>query len=74
MLATDRGHYVKESPYMDSPQPIGYDATISAPHMHALVLEELEAVLRPGSRVLVRNNVIKRFSYEARGGCFCCLL
>ncbi|XP_058844040.1 protein-L-isoaspartate(D-aspartate) O-methyltransferase-like isoform X3 [Acipenser ruthenus] len=33
MLATDRGHYITDLPYMDSPQPIGFKATISAPHM-----------------------------------------
>ncbi|XP_051477172.1 protein-L-isoaspartate(D-aspartate) O-methyltransferase-like isoform X2 [Apus apus] len=33
LLATDRGHYIKYFPYMDSPQSIGYKATISAPHM-----------------------------------------
>uniref|UniRef100_A0A8C3UX21 Protein-L-isoaspartate(D-aspartate) O-methyltransferase n=1 Tax=Catharus ustulatus TaxID=91951 RepID=A0A8C3UX21_CATUS len=33
MLATDRCHYAKYNPYMDSPQSIGFQATISAPHM-----------------------------------------
>ncbi|XP_030637289.1 protein-L-isoaspartate(D-aspartate) O-methyltransferase isoform X3 [Chanos chanos] len=33
MLATDRAHYSRCNPYMDSPQSIGYQATISAPHM-----------------------------------------
>ncbi|XP_038660984.1 protein-L-isoaspartate(D-aspartate) O-methyltransferase isoform X2 [Scyliorhinus canicula] len=33
MLATDRCHYVKSNPYTDSPQSIGFQATISAPHM-----------------------------------------
>ncbi|XP_041536007.1 protein-L-isoaspartate(D-aspartate) O-methyltransferase isoform X4 [Microtus oregoni] len=33
MLATDRSHYAKSNPYMDSPQSIGFQATISAPHM-----------------------------------------
>ncbi|XP_030307375.1 LOW QUALITY PROTEIN: protein-L-isoaspartate(D-aspartate) O-methyltransferase [Calypte anna] len=28
LLATDRGHYIKYFPYMDSPQSIGYKATI----------------------------------------------
>jgi protein-L-isoaspartate(D-aspartate) O-methyltransferase len=41
MKAVDRGNYVIEGthPYADSPQYIGYDATISAPHMHAHALE-----------------------------------
>mmetsp|Transcript_70354 Transcript_70354/g.138330 ORF Transcript_70354/g.138330 Transcript_70354/m.138330 type:complete len:350 (+) Transcript_70354:85-1134(+) len=40
----DRFYYVRERPtaYSDSPQPIGYGATISAPHMHALALKTLE--------------------------------
>ena len=33
MLAVDRGHFVSSNQYMDSPQYIGYGATISAPHM-----------------------------------------
>ncbi|CAI5696477.1 unnamed protein product [Oreochromis niloticus] len=33
MLATDRGLYSRDYPYADSPQSIGYRATISAPHM-----------------------------------------
>uniref|UniRef100_A0A3B4AII5 Protein-L-isoaspartate(D-aspartate) O-methyltransferase n=1 Tax=Periophthalmus magnuspinnatus TaxID=409849 RepID=A0A3B4AII5_9GOBI len=33
MLATDRAHFSRCNPYMDSPQSIGYQATISAPHM-----------------------------------------
>jgi protein-L-isoaspartate(D-aspartate) O-methyltransferase len=39
-------------PYMDSPQSIGYDATISAPHMHASACESLLEYLKPGSKVL----------------------
>jgi protein-L-isoaspartate(D-aspartate) O-methyltransferase len=36
MKATDRAKYCKTAfPYTDSPQRIGYSATISAPHMHA---------------------------------------
>jgi protein-L-isoaspartate(D-aspartate) O-methyltransferase len=33
MKSVDRGNYVVNEPYKDSPQPIGYAATISAPHM-----------------------------------------
>ena len=42
MRAVDRRDFVTEDrslyAYVDSPQPIGYNATISAPHMHALAL------------------------------------
>lgn len=49
MLKTDRAFYVAERPYEDSPQVIGFDATISAPHMHAMALEALlPALRRPG--------------------------
>lgn len=43
MLSVDRRNYVldKNHAYDDSPQTIGYGATISAPHMHAHVLEDL---------------------------------
>lgn len=43
LLAVDRRNYVPDIKYAydDSPQPIGYGATISAPHMHAFTLEEL---------------------------------
>lgn len=39
-------------PYEDSPQPIGHQATISAPHMHANACESLLQNLQPGARVL----------------------
>src|SRR5687767_1133222 len=38
--------------YLDTPLPIGYDETISAPHMHASCLEMLHEHLKPGARVL----------------------
>lgn len=40
------------NPYMDSPQPIGYGVTISAPHMHAYALELLEHQLESGMAAL----------------------
>ncbi|KAI1385177.1 protein-L-isoaspartate O-methyltransferase [Hypoxylon trugodes] len=46
-LAVDRGHYAPSAPYDDSPQPIGHDATISAPHMHANAVETLLPFLLP---------------------------
>lgn len=54
MQAVDRGLFVPSggSPYFDSPMPIGYNATISAPHMHAACLELLEKNLQPGMRAL----------------------
>jgi protein-L-isoaspartate(D-aspartate) O-methyltransferase len=54
MLATDRGEFVIDvaDAYRDSPQPIGFGATISAPHMHAHCLELLADHLQPGAKVL----------------------
>ncbi|KZT24906.1 protein-L-isoaspartate O-methyltransferase, partial [Neolentinus lepideus HHB14362 ss-1] len=54
MTKVDRANYVldKGDAYIDSPQRIGYDATISAPHMHAHAAENLLPYLHPGARVL----------------------
>ncbi|KAM3870998.1 l-isoaspartyl protein carboxyl methyltransferase, like [Diretmus argenteus] len=52
MLATDRGLYSEDNPYADSPQSIGYRATISAPHMHAHALEVLSDKLTEGASAL----------------------
>ncbi|KAF6732887.1 Protein-L-isoaspartate(D-aspartate) O-methyltransferase [Oryzias melastigma] len=52
MLATDRGLYSRDYPYTDSPQTIGFRATISAPHMHAHALELLSDKLSEGASAL----------------------
>lgn len=54
MSKVDRANYVpnRRTAYEDSPQPIGYGATISAPHMHAHAAENLLPFLQPGSKVL----------------------
>ncbi|XP_011303778.1 protein-L-isoaspartate(D-aspartate) O-methyltransferase-like [Fopius arisanus] len=53
MLAIDRGKYCHESdPYLDRPRRIGYNVTISAPHMHAYALSILTEHLKEGSRAL----------------------
>ena len=52
MRKTDRADYAPNDVYADRPQRIGYDVTISAPHMHAHALEELADQLQPGARVL----------------------
>ncbi|KAI3367206.1 hypothetical protein L3Q82_008261 [Scortum barcoo] len=52
MLATDRGLYCRDYPYADSPQSIGFRATISAPHMHAHALELLSDKLTEGASAL----------------------
>jgi Protein-L-isoaspartate(D-aspartate) O-methyltransferase (PCMT) len=45
MELVDRQFYIQQFPYQDSPQPIEKSQTISAPHMHAHVLEEILPVL-----------------------------
>ena len=52
MRKVDRGHFSKRNPYLDSPQPIGYAATISAPHMHVHALQHLDEQLYPGASAL----------------------
>ncbi|XP_063822451.1 protein-L-isoaspartate(D-aspartate) O-methyltransferase isoform X2 [Ostrinia nubilalis] len=52
MTAVDRKNYCPYAPYHDSPQSIGYSATISAPHMHAHALERLKSQLIPGEKAL----------------------
>lgn len=38
MNAVDRKNYCPYAPYHDSPQSLGYSATISAPHMVNIIL------------------------------------
>lgn len=52
MEQTDRKFYCPKNSYIDAPQSIGCDVTISAPHMHAYALELLADKLRPGASVL----------------------
>ena len=49
----DRRFFVKQGdPYFDAPMATKHGQTISAPHMHAHVLEQFESRLKPGVRVL----------------------
>jgi len=52
MKSIDRADFCKDDPHHDSPQLIGYQATISAPHMHAMALEYLKDHLHKGKRSL----------------------
>mmetsp|Transcript_13430 Transcript_13430/g.16698 ORF Transcript_13430/g.16698 Transcript_13430/m.16698 type:complete len:292 (-) Transcript_13430:272-1147(-) len=52
MLKVDRGDFVDHNPYLDQPVPIGYGATISAPHMHAHACELLREKAKAGAKVL----------------------
>ncbi|KAK4844299.1 hypothetical protein QYF36_018633 [Acer negundo] len=54
METIDRAFFVPDGtpPYVDSPMAIGYNATISAPHMHATCLQLLEENLQPGMHAL----------------------
>lgn len=46
MEEVDRKFFCPNNPYDDAPQSIGWGQTISAPHMHAYVLEEILASLQ----------------------------
>ncbi|KAL7494578.1 hypothetical protein ACHAWT_003210 [Skeletonema menzelii] len=54
LLRVDRKNYVlgsqRDSAHQDSPLPIGFGQTISAPHMHAHVLEDLLPPLLTASK------------------------
>jgi protein-L-isoaspartate(D-aspartate) O-methyltransferase len=50
MKIVDRKYYIPQNPYQDSPQGIGLGQTISAPHMHAHVLEEILPYLENSPR------------------------
>lgn len=56
MSKVDRKNYVTEdmyhNAYADSPKPIGWNTTISAPHMHAMTLEKLCPKLKKGGKAL----------------------
>lgn len=52
MLHVDRNFYIKTNSYQDKPQLLGFNTTISAPHMHAHALELLKDHLLPGSKAL----------------------
>lgn len=56
MAQVDRACYVpvarQREAYVDAPQPIGFGATISAPHMHAHAVEALLPYLHKGAKVL----------------------
>jgi protein-L-isoaspartate(D-aspartate) O-methyltransferase len=54
MRAVDRKFYVHVDPYQDSPQGIGIGQTISAPHMHAHVLEEMIPHLQDSKRDVLK--------------------
>jgi len=52
MKKVDRAHFAPKNAYSDAPQSIGYNATISAPHMHAHACEEMSGFLKPGASIL----------------------
>lgn len=54
MFAVDRKNYSLDvyQAYVDAPHPIGYGATISAPHIHAMCLDLLEPNLKEGAKAL----------------------
>ena len=54
----DRKYYAPTNPYQDSPQSIGHQATISAPHMHGHCMEYLfDQLSRESSTVLGNHSL-----------------
>ncbi|KAL4499323.1 hypothetical protein ABPG72_006909 [Tetrahymena utriculariae] len=53
MFQVDRSDFINNDPYIDAPQQIGYNVTISAPHMHAYSLSYLQKQLTSGKPVRV---------------------
>lgn len=60
LCRVDRSNYVENpaTAYMDAPQSIGYDQTISAPHMHSHALEEILPTLTKFSRELQQAQIM----------------
>ena len=52
MLDADRNNYAPRNQYANRPQYIGYNVTISAPHMHAFALEHLSNFSTKGAHIL----------------------
>ena len=52
LLSVDRKLFCSSDPYSDEPKSIGFGSTISAPHIHALILELLKDHLKNGSSFL----------------------
>ena len=52
MLEVDRGNFAPNYPYANRPISIGFNVTISAPHMHAIALEYLSDYCKFGARIL----------------------
>ena len=56
MASIDRKNFFPQNslskPYSDSPAQIGWNTTISAPHMHAHTLETLKPFLKEGCRAV----------------------
>lgn len=52
MLDVDRNDFAPRNPYINRPQYLGYNVTISAPHMHAFALEYLSDYCTNGAHIL----------------------
>jgi len=52
MKTIDRADFTAVNPYFDSPQSIGYNVTISAPHMHIHAMQMLKDTLINAKRCL----------------------
>jgi protein-L-isoaspartate(D-aspartate) O-methyltransferase len=52
MLEVDRFDFAPNNPYLNRPIYLGFNVTISAPHMHAFALEHLAPYCTEGAKIL----------------------
>lgn len=63
MLSVDRADFCPENSYQDFPQQIGYNATISAPHMVS-ILRHIAVLRYAFFRYKAQNLLLNSFSYQ----------
>lgn len=71
-LKVDRAEFCDDTKtaYIDHWEEIRFNSRISAPHMHAILLEAVAENLKPGARVLdvgCGSGILLAYSYEACG-------
>ncbi len=52
LLAVDRKLFCSIDPYSDGAKSIGFETTISAPHIHGYILELIESHIKTANSVL----------------------
>jgi protein-L-isoaspartate(D-aspartate) O-methyltransferase len=68
MRIIDRSYYCPTNPYEDRPQYLGYNATISAPHMHAYALVYINTTIQFNQELLKDYLVTGKRSLDVGSG------